>query len=213
MSDATARDRMNTDPASSPPVETRPIEVGASANKGVGLWGVMCLIATEGVLFAYLLFSYYYTASQLGPAWSPEPRPSLALALPNTAVLLLSSVFVWWGEGGVRKDSKARQITGLAIGVLLGAIFVTVQAFEWHEKTFTIRSSPYGSLYVVITGFHMVHVLVGLTALALTTVWSGLGYFSAARRAPITIVSYYWHFVDAVWLAVFFTFYLSPYLW
>jgi len=87
-----------------------------------------------------------------------------------------------------------------------------VQGFEWKAKKFSLASGSYGSLYFTITGFHMAHVIAGLAMLSAVLIWSVLGYFNPRRHAPVSISSIYWHFVDAVWLAVFFTFYVSPYL-
>jgi len=189
-----------------------PLPLAARGRDSVGWWGVLCLIATEACLFAYLLFSYYYTALQYGPGWSPEPHPSLALALPNTLVLMFSSVCVWWGERGAARGRTGQHLAGFGAAIVLGLIFLGVQIFEWKAKTFAITSGSYGSLYFTITGFHMAHVIVGVAVLATVFGWSAGGYFSARRCTPVLVSSAYWHFVDAVWIAVFFTFYLTPYL-
>ncbi len=188
------------------------LPVGACGKNSVGWWGVLCLIATEGSLFAYLLFSYAYLAVQRGPAWLPEAHPSLALSGPNTLILLLSSVAVWWGEEGVKHQKRAQHLAGLIIGILLGLIFLVVQLFEWKTKTFSLTSGSYGSLFFTITGFHMVHVIVGVCMLIVVLAWSLMGYFSLRHHARVTVAAIYWHFVDVVWLCVFSAFYLSPYL-
>jgi len=173
---------------------------------------MLCLIATEACLFAYLLFSYYYTALQRGPSWSPAPHPPMHLAGPNTAILLASSVAAWWGERGASRGDRRRQLAGLGLAIALGAVFLTVQLFEWKAKSFGPASGSYGSLYFVVTGFHMAHVVAGLAMLSTVFVWSAMGRFHPRRYEPVSITALYWHFVDAVWLAVFATFYLSPYL-
>jgi len=189
-----------------------PLPVGAKGSDSTGWWGMLCLIATEGCLFAYLLFSYFYIAIQRGPAWSPEPHPSILLSAPNTAILLASSVAAWWGEGGAKRGQRGRQLAGLALAILLGTVFLAVQVFEWRAKTFGPTSGSYGSLYFTITGFHMAHVIVGLLMLSAILGWTLLGRFSPRRHEPVSIAIVYWHFVDVVWLAVFSTFYVSPYL-
>jgi heme/copper-type cytochrome/quinol oxidase subunit 3 len=188
------------------------LPVGACGRNSVGWWGVLCLIATEASLFAYLLFSYAYLAVQRGESWLPQAHPSVSLSGPNTVILLASSVAVWWGEEGVKKQKLGQHLTGLGIGILLGVIFLVVQIFEWKTKTFSLSSSSYGSLFFTITGFHMLHVVVGVAILITIFVWSAMGYFSPRHHARVTVAAIYWHFVDAVWLCVFFTFYLSPYL-
>ena len=73
-------------------------------------------------------------------------------------------------------------------------------------KSFTPFTGSYGSLYYIITGFHMLHVIAGVLILLTLSLWCALGYFNRIRSAPVTIGAIYWHFVDAVWLVLFFTF-------
>ncbi len=94
----------------------------------------------------------------------------------------------------------------------MGAVFIAIQGLEWAGKTFTPFSSSYGSLYFMITGFHMLHVAAGVIILVILTLWTGLGYFDRRRTAAFSVGAIYWHFVDVVWLALFFTFYVSPHL-
>jgi heme/copper-type cytochrome/quinol oxidase subunit 3 len=187
------------------------LPVGSIGHKSFGWWGMMAIIMSEGSLFAYLLFSYYYFAVQYGGDWIPE-MPKFELAGPNTAILLLSSLFVWWGERSAARGHGAKQALGLVIGLWLGIIFLVIQSYEWRDKPFTYSSTSYGSSYFVTTGFHMAHVAVGAAMLAAVFFWSLLGYFDKERRAPISIAAIYWHFVDLVWLMIFFTFYVTPYL-
>jgi cytochrome c oxidase subunit III len=189
----------------------RSLPVGGVGRKSFGWWGMIALIMTEASLFAYLLFAYYYFVVQYGREWIPE-TPKVTLALPNTAILLLSSVFVWWGEKGAERNARRQQSLGLAIGLVLGVIFIVIQALEWREKAFTLASSSYGSSFFVTTGFHMAHVAAGVLMLAAVLAWSLLGYFDARRHAALSIAAIYWHFVDLVWLAIFFTFYNTPHI-
>jgi len=190
------------------------LPVGAIDTRASGWWAMIFVVFTEAALFAYLLFSYFYLAVQPHmPGTFPESGPpSLALALPNTVILLASSVAVGWAQLGIQRGSQARLVLGLAVGTLLGIVFLVVQYFEWAAKPFNIDTSTYASLYFTITGFHMAHVVIGVLMLAALLLWSALGYFNRVRYAHIHIGALYWHFVDAVWLAVFFTFYLTPLL-
>jgi cytochrome c oxidase subunit 3 len=190
-----------------------PLPVGPYERKGAGWWGVLCLIATEAALFAYLLFSYYFYDFQLPHSWRPPEPPKLLLSAPDTGVLLASSVAVWLGERALKRGSRAGAMAGVLVGIVLGATFIVVQLFEWKSKSYTPQSSVYGSLYFTLTTFHLAHVLLGLLALLFLLLWIGLGYFDRERHAAVSNVGVYWHFVDAVWLLIFFTFYLSPYLW
>lgn len=188
------------------------LPVGARGRNSVGWLGMLCLIATEASLFAYLLFSYAYFAVRFGAGWLPSPHPSLLLAGSDTVILLCSSVAVWWGEKGASQGRRGQLLIGLGVAIALGVVFLIVQAFEWKAKTFSLTSSSYGSFYFIITGFHMAHVVVGVVILAVVFAWSAAGDFTPRHHEPVVISSAYWHFVDAVWLVVFAAFYLAPYL-
>lgn len=79
-------------------------------------------------------------------------------------------------------------------------------------KTYGMTSDLYGSLYFTITGFHLLHVVIGLAILLLLLMWISFSYFNEKRHIAVTIGGVYWHFVDVVWLFVFTTLYLVPYL-
>lgn len=189
-----------------------PMPVGAVNRRTAGWWGMVTLIVTEAFLFAYLLFSYSYFAIGAETTWLPAEPPSFRLSGPNTAILLASSLAVWYGERGMRQGSPLRLTFGLLVALVLGTAFVTIQYLEWMDKPFSLDTHAYGSLFFTVTGFHMAHVLVGLLVLAALTTWSILGYFDSRRMSPVRIGAMYWHFVDAVWVTVFFALYVTPYL-
>lgn len=194
-------------------LQSAPLPVGSAGRNGVGWWGVLTLIATEAALFAYLLFSYYYFAAHAERSWFPAKLPEFKLSGPNTIILLLSSVAVWFGERGARKENRRQNLLGLLVASLLGVAFLAIQIKEWGSQSFSLQSSSYGSLFFVITGFHMAHVVAGVIVLIALLICSGLGYFDRRHSAPVMIGSLYWHFVDAVWLSVFFSLYVAPRLW
>jgi cytochrome c oxidase subunit III len=192
-------------------LRSKSLPVGSFGRLASGWFGVWCLVATEGSIFAYLIFSYFYLASQAVGQWPPNGVPVLRLAGPNTIVLLLSSVALTWAErSGARQAARGRLLGGIVLAFILGSAFVGVQIMEWHNQSFSLISGTYGSIYFTLTGFHLAHVVVGLVMLLLMFVWAARGYFSRERHAPLTIGAIYWHFVDAIWLLVFATLYLSP---
>lgn len=188
------------------------LPVGSMGKRASGWWGMLTIVMTEAALFSYLLFSYFYFAVQYGRGFLPDELPKFKLSLPNTIILVASSFALAWGERAIRRGERRKLLMGLGLAILLGALFVVVQVFEWRAKPFTYASSSYGSLFFIITGFHMAHVLVGLVMLVLLFIWSVMGLFDRRRNAPITIGGFYWHFVDVVWLCVFFSLYVTPYL-
>jgi cytochrome c oxidase subunit III len=96
--------------------------------------------------------------------------------------------------------------------VFLGAWFVLIQLSEWHKKTYDLTSNLYGSLYYTITGFHLLHVIIGLVILLTLLFWIVLGHFDDKNYMSVAIGGLYWHFVDVVWLFVFTTLFLVPYI-
>jgi heme/copper-type cytochrome/quinol oxidase subunit 3 len=177
-----------------------------------GFWGMMLLIATEASLFAYLLFSYFYLGSLATGPWPPGGPPSLKLVLPNTAILLISSGTMVWAERGIKRGDTTRLRIGLVATLLLGIVFLAIQGVEYSKQHFTPMTSAYGSLFFTITGFHGAHVAVGLLMIAVIAVRAFLGHFREGRHEAVTNVSWYWHFVDVVWLCVFTSLYLAPYV-
>ena len=188
------------------------LPVGPVGRDGVGWWGVGTLIVTEGALFGYLLFAYFYTGATAPTGWLLETTPSLKLALPNTLLLLLSSLVAWQAERGILRRRRSQALVGFGLVFLMGAIFVAVQWLEWHSKTYGLGTSSYASLYFVTTGIHIAHVIVGLMILIALFSWTALDFFSPRRRLVVSAGVLYWHFVDVVWLLVFSTYYLTPYL-
>ena len=110
------------------------------------------------------------------------------------------------------KGRRAQALAGFAAAFVMGAVFALVQWMEWHAKPFSLGTSSYASLYFVTTGFHMAHVLVGVIVLGALFCWTALDYFSPRRRLTVSAGVLYWHFVDIIWLFVFTTYYLTPYL-
>lgn len=181
----------------------------SEGSAGLERWGMSLFIFTEAMLFAFLLFSYFYVDAQ-SAAWPPEPAPELRLALPNTALLLLSSVTMWIGERGIRRGSQLALRLGMLGTFLLGAVFLGIQGLEYTHIQYTPQSHAYGSLFFVITGFHGAHVATGLLMNLHTQGRAWLGHFTGERHAAVRITGLYWHFVDVVWIFVFSALYLSP---
>ena len=188
------------------------LPVGPIGRSGIGWWGVATLVASEAALFAYLLFSYYYVGASAQPDWLPEPYPKMWPSLPNTILLVASSFVAWFGEKGVEKGDRRQALIGFGGAFVMGAVFAAVQGYEWWTKTYGLGSSSYGSLYYTTTAFHMAHVIAGLIILASLFGWTAIDYFSPRRRISVSAGVLYWHFVDVVWLFVFTTYYVTPYL-
>jgi heme/copper-type cytochrome/quinol oxidase subunit 3 len=184
------------------------------SSRDIAWWGMALLCATEAALFAYLLASYFYLAVQ-NPAWPPAgyELPKLALPIVMTVLLLSSSAFLYWGERGIKRGDQRRLRWGLGLALLLGLAFLLLQAIEYHEKLQHMgpTAHAYGAMFFTITGFHGSHVAFGLLILLFAELRAFLGHFSATEQRGVQVSSLYWHFVDAVWLVIFASLYLSPY--
>jgi cytochrome c oxidase subunit III len=186
------------------------------AQRSTGWWGMVGFVTTEAALFAVLLGTFFYLRFQHGPQWPPREieRPELTVPLIMTAVLLPSSLPVVWAERGIRRGQRWRLRLGLTATIVMGLSFLSLQAFEYGTKLhdFTFTTDVFGSLFYTITGFHGLHVAVGLLILSWVLAAALRGSFSARHHERVRLAAIYWHFVDAVWVAILFTVYLSQHL-
>jgi cytochrome c oxidase subunit I+III len=196
-----------------PSVETEfgELPVGGQGKHSIGWWGMVCVVVTEAAFFGYLLFSYYYLGSVSVNAW-PDPVPRFGLPLVNTLILLASSVAVLLATRAIKRDNNTRLNWWLGVAIVLGVLFLALQAVEYGREKLSITHDAYGSLFYTITGFHGAHVFVGLIMLVVVLIRALRGHFVRDRHEAVSNVALYWHFVDVVWLAVFTSLYITPHL-
>jgi heme/copper-type cytochrome/quinol oxidase subunit 3 len=176
-------------------------------------WGMVILILTEATLFGGLLSSYFFLRA-LNHTWplGGIKAPELGRISIFTAVLLGSSVPIFWAEAGIKRGNLRRLRAGLALSWLMGAAFFVNQVFEYRGLGFGPRTNAYGSLFYAITGLHGAHVVVGLMISLVVQLKAWLGRLSAERHLTAQVFGLYWHFVDVVWIFVFSSLYLSVHL-
>jgi heme/copper-type cytochrome/quinol oxidase subunit 3 len=191
--------------------------VGASEGRSPAWWGMVLLIFTEGTFFAILLLSYFYVRFETGVTWPPPPihKPSLLLVSIMTPILLLSSFPAHVADMGIRAGNVRRLRLGIAMTMLQGATFLGLQGKEYIDslKEFRPQTNAYGSLFYTITGFHGLHVFVGILLLSWLLVYSFRGRWTEANHGAVQNVILYWHFVDVVWIFIFMSLYISPHGW
>lgn len=172
------------------------------------MWGV---IATEFMLFACMFASYYYLGSNK-ERWANETPPALKYPFILLAILLSSSVVLRWGERQVKEERFGAGRLALWITVLLGFVFLILQAFEYtsHWKMLAPYSDSYGSIFYAITSLHAAHVIVGLLLLMYVGILPRYGPTSRSPHHVYKTVSQYWHFVDAVWILIVTLLYVIP---
>jgi cytochrome c oxidase subunit III len=136
----------------------------------------------------------------------PWPLPTI-----NTALLLTSGVTLTIAHHALIAGQRAKTIAWMWITVALGATFVGVQAFEYHhaytELNLKLSSGIFGSTFFMLTGFHGFHVFVGMLMLTFITLRLMKGHFTPERHFGFEGAAWYWHFVDVVWLGLYFLVY------
>lgn len=193
-------------------------------------FGMVIFLLSEAMLFAGLIAAYIVVRWAHQGVWPPEGAPNIQLQLPpdgptvlnivmiiNSIILISSSVTYHFAEAAIKKHGKSG-LPWMLVTIALGSVFLTVQGWEWmhlrHEGMwFPVFSTEhhqfdlfgiYGSTFFAITGFHGMHVFVGL----LLILWVALrqaftGCFSPKAHSALDNVGIYWHFVDGVWIVVY----------
>jgi heme/copper-type cytochrome/quinol oxidase subunit 3 len=175
--------------------------------------GVLLFLASEVGFFSILILSYLYY--QGGPSSGPNAANSLdpATAGIYTACLLASSLTLWQSEKNVAGQNHGRMRMWLLVTLVLGIVFIVGQALEYLRlirDQVTINRNQFGSTFFTLTGFHGLHVIGGLIALAILFGLATAGHFRGPHSRAVQAVSYYWHFVDVVWIVIFAVVYVWP---
>ncbi|WP_180339664.1 cytochrome c oxidase subunit 3 [Corynebacterium tapiri] len=175
--------------------------------------GTIVFLSQELMFFAGL-FAMYFTSRANGQAGNWDEMTShlnVVYGAIITAILLASSVTSQFGVFAAERGDVFGLRKWYAVTIALGVVFLGMVAFEYYEMIHhhvTIQSSVFGSVFYIITGFHMLHVIGGLLAFVVVLLRVGLARFTPAQATAAMAVSYYWHFVDVIWIGVFTVIYL-----
>ncbi len=175
--------------------------------------GTIVWLSSELMFFA-ALFAMYFTIRSVTGAdnWPPEEfELKVGYSAVFTTILVLSSVTCQIGVFAAERGDVYKMRRWFALTLLMGTIFVGGQLNEYHNliaEGNTIASSPYGSVFYLTTGFHGLHVTGGLVAFVIVLLRSGIGRFTPEKATSAIVVSYYWHFVDVVWIALYAAIYI-----
>ena len=177
--------------------------------------GTIVWLASELMFFAGLFAMFFTVKAQNTGAWPPPPAElSVSYALPFTVILVASSLTCQWGVFAAERGDVFRLRFWYVVTLIMGAIFVLGQAGEYNtlmtEHETTISSSAFGTVFYMTTGFHGLHVIGGLFAFVFLIIRTKLSKFTPAQAIAAIVVSYYWHFVDIVWIGLFGVIYLLP---
>jgi cytochrome c oxidase subunit 3 len=131
--------------------------------------------------------------------------PATAWGIPavNTLILLTSAGMVTWAHWGLAKGRRWQMKLGLLVAILLGLTFLILQAHEYLNAAFTLKTGIYGATFFMLTGFHGAHVIVGSIFLGVVLLRTLAGHFAPGNAFGFEAASWYWHFVDVVWLFLF----------
>lgn len=194
---------------------------------GIGLrYGMILFIASEVMFFVAWFWAFFnaslYPALPVEPGtfwqvlgneavWPPvgiETFDPWHLPFINTLILLLSGTTVTWAHHAIVHGDRDGLKAGLWLTVVLGAIFTMVQAYEYGHAAFGFSGSIYGATFFMATGFHGFHVLIGTIFLAVCLGRVYRGHFTPDHHFGFEAAAWYWHFVDVVWLFLFFAVYI-----
>ena len=187
--------------------------------------GTIVWLSSELMFFAALFAMYFTTRAVQGPAiWAQSTEIlNIPFAVLNTTVLVLSSVTCQFGvfaaeryqprrSGSLLKVSSWGMREWFSLTFLMGGFFIAGQIFEYASlvsEGLTLSSNAYGSVFYLATGFHGLHVTGGLIAFLIVMVRVAKARrFTQSQATTAIVVSYYWHFVDVVWIALFSAIYL-----
>lgn len=186
----------------------------AHASQRTAVFGMTIFLASEAMLFAGLIAGYLVLRLS-SSAWPEDPTlPALPILLTgiNTVFLISSSVTYHAAEVAVKKGKSG--LVWLLVTVLLGSLFLGIQAYEWYhlydhgEGIWFNRGGAYGSTFFVLTGFHGLHVFLGVMMILFAFLRQLGGAYTAGSHTYLVLTGMYWHFVDVVWLFLYTVLYL-----
>ncbi len=186
-------------------------------------YGMMLFIASEVMFFVAWFWAFFDAsiatdaanefarAEATGGIWPPEGTEVFDpwhLPLINTLILLTSGTTVTWAHHALVHDDRRGLIMGLVATIVLGLIFTSVQIYEYAHAAFSFGGNIYGSTFFMATGFHGFHVIVGTIFLIVCLIRAVQGHFTPKQHFGFEAAAWYWHFVDVVWLFLFFCIYV-----
>jgi cytochrome c oxidase subunit III len=174
------------------------------------LLGMLLFIISEIMVFGAFFTAYFFIRVVQGDEWFPVQGHKLpvAVAFVNTCILVSSSFTLHWAEHGVKTGNRFALKAGILSTFLLGLTFLFVQINEYVHIGFAPHDFAQGSVFYGLTGLHGAHVAVGLTLLLMVVVRTWRGHYSVEEHRGVEVPGIYWHFVDVMWIVVFFTVYV-----
>src|SRR6476619_6964174 len=174
--------------------------------------GMFMFIGSEAMLFGSFFTAYFFVRVVNPDASSIWPRPPLGLtklvAGVNTPILVTSSFTMHWALQSIKRNNRRGLQAGLVLTILMGTAFLLTQFIEYAHVGFNTSDGAFASVFFGLTGLHGAHVFVGLSLLTIAAVRAFKGHFSAEHHHGLEIPGIYWHFVDVMWIIVYFAVYI-----
>ncbi len=188
----------------------KPFQAGKELGLNHAKLGMWLFLASEVMFFGGLISAFLHYKINV-PAPVENAMLDVFLVGINTFVLLTSSFLVAMGFGAIERGNSKALAGFLSGAVLLGILFLLGQAYEFaslYQEGLTLSSSLFGSSFFTLTGFHGLHVLIGVIWGGLTVIKALRGTYSVDRHVGVEVYGLYWHFVDIVWIVLFTVIYL-----
>jgi cytochrome c oxidase subunit 3 len=186
-----------------------PPEAHHSSRVDAPTLGMLLFICSEIMIFG-AFFTAYFFIRVVGHA----PWPAHGTTLPklvagfNTVILISSSFTIHFAQESIKRNNRLGLKVGMVSTFLLGLTFLFIQINEYVHIGFSPADHAQGSVFYGLTGLHGAHVTIGLILLAMVTVRSFRGHYSAEHHRGMEVPGIYWHFVDVMWIIVYTTVYL-----
>lgn len=177
---------------------------------------ISLIIFITSELFLFISFFWTYFHSYLSPRieignnWPPKnilKSNPYDIPLLNTIILLSSGISITWSHHNILNNNKNYSLKTLILTIFLGIYFILLQIIEYYYSSFTFIDSLYGSIFFIATGFHGIHVIIGFLFLTIRFIRLKKNHFSSHHHFLFEASSWYWHFVDLIWLFLYIFFY------
>ncbi len=190
------------------------VDSGYAEQRDIRLLGFVLFLISDVVIFSSFIFAYLYLRNSV-PDWPPInkdghqlPRFDVAFAAINSCVLFGSGATMHFAMESWKHLNRAAFNLWMIATIVLGVFFLGGQAYEYHNAQVTWSGSTMGATFFTLTGLHGFHVFIGVIYLIVLYLQANRGVYSGSKYFGLTAGTLYWHFVDVIWVALFYLFYL-----
>ena len=186
-----------------------PPEANRSSRVEPAMLGMLLFICSEIMIFGAFFTAYFFIRVVGHAPWPAhgDELPKLVAGF-NTFILISSSFTIHFAQESIKRDNRLGLKLGMVATFLLGLTFLFIQINEYWHIGFSPQDHAQGTIFYGLTGLHGAHVTIGLMLLAMVTIRSFRGHYSAEAYRGMEVPGIYWHFVDVMWIIVFLSVYI-----